>query len=70
MAKFPFEKSKADKEKKGGPKEGSKKEERMDKKQFPMFKKGGCVKKMATGGAVMRGTGCATKGTKYKPQGD
>lgn len=35
-----FEKSGFDKETKGGPKEGSKKEEAMDKKQFNKFKKG------------------------------
>lgn len=64
MAKFPFEKSKADKEVKGKGKEGSKKEEAYDKKQFPGMKCGGKVKRMAEGGMV-RGTGCATKGKKF-----
>ena len=46
MAKKPaktfkqFEKSGFDKERKGGPKEGSKAEEKSDKKQFMKFKKG------------------------------
>jgi hypothetical protein len=34
-----FEKSKFDKEPKNGPKEGSKAEEKLDKKQFAKFKK-------------------------------
>ena len=43
MAKF--EQGPKDKEKKSVGKEGSKKEEKMDKKQMPKFKKGGCVGK-------------------------
>jgi len=65
MAKKPFflfEKSSKDKEK-GGMKEGSAKEEAMDKKQS-RFACGGKVKK-ATGG-MMRGTGAATKGKGFK----
>jgi len=40
-----FEKSKKDVEKKSMGKEGSKKEEKMDKKQMPTYKKGGIVGK-------------------------
>jgi hypothetical protein len=69
MAKFPFEKSKADKESKKGPKEGSKKEESADKKQFPGMKCGGKVKKMASGGMV-RGGGAAVKGKKFDDKND
>ena len=62
-----FEKSKFDKERKKGPKEGTKAEEQGDKKQLPSFACGGRVgkvKRMAEGGMV-RGTGCATKGKKF-----
>lgn len=47
MAKFPFEKSKKDKEIKGKGREGSKKEEAFDAKQkrAPGFKYGGLVGK-------------------------
>lgn len=45
-----FEKSGKDVEVKGKGKEGSKKEEAFDKKQMAGMKKGGDVKKMATGG--------------------
>lgn len=69
MAFKPFEKSKADKETKGGPKEGSKKEELLDMIQAK--KKGaksGGKTKFASGG-IMRGTGCATKGKKFGRNG-
>jgi hypothetical protein len=59
----PFEKSAKDKEKKGGPKEGSKKEEAMDVAQMG-YKRGGTVK--CASGGMMRGTGAATKGKKFQ----
>lgn len=66
MAKAnPFEKSKKDVEKKGGPKEGSKREEFMDMIQAKKkgMKCGGVVGKAA--GGIMRGAGAAVKGTKF-----
>jgi hypothetical protein len=57
-----FEKSSKDTEKKGM-KEGSKKEMMMDKAQMMGMKKGGGVKKMASGGsASARADGIASKG--------
>lgn len=58
-----FEKSGKDKEPKGGPKEGSKKEEMMDKMQVKGMKCGGAVGKSA--GGIMRGAGAAVKGKKF-----
>lgn len=70
MKKNPFEKSSADKEKKGGPKEGSKREEFMDMIQSKKkgMKCGGKVKGKSAGG-VMRGAGAATKGTRFSRSG-
>jgi hypothetical protein len=60
-----FEKSGKDVEVKGKGKEGSKKEEAFDKTQ--MMKKGGGVKKMASGGFTKEANGIARKGlTKAK----
>lgn len=56
-----FEKSGKDVEMKGKGKEGSKKEEAFDKSQM-MMKKGGGVKKMASGGFTREADGVATKG--------
>ena len=57
-----FEKSGKDVEKKGM-KEGSKADMAMDKKQMMGMKKGGGVKKMASGGsASSRADGVASKG--------
>ena len=65
MKKNPFEKSSKDVEKKGGPKEGSKKEEFMDTIQAKKgMKCGGKVKGKAAGG-VMRGAGAAVKGKRF-----
>ena len=68
MAKKPnpfaaFEKSKADVDKKGGPKEGSKKEEAMDRKAMKGMKCGGKVGKSA--GGIARGTGAAVRGKNF-----
>jgi len=61
-----FEKSGKDVEKKGM-KEGSKADMALDKKQMMGMKKGGGVKKMATGGYVRAADGIASKGkTKAK----
>jgi len=68
MAFKPFEKSGKDKEKKGGPKEGSKREEFMDMIQKKKGAKSGGKTKFASGG-IMRGTGCATKGKKFGRNG-
>lgn len=73
MAKKPnpfakFEKSGKDKEAKGGPKEGSKKEDFQDKMQMKGMKAGGKVKGCA-GGGIMRGAGAATKGTRFSRSG-
>lgn len=69
---WPFEASDKDKEPvgKNKPKEGSKKESKMDKKQMPGMKSGGKVKRMATGGMVQRGAGAAVKGKKFNTMGD
>jgi len=64
----PFEKSSKDKEKKGGPKEGSKREEFMDMIQKKKGAKSGGKTNFASGG-IMRGTGCATKGKKFSRNG-
>ena len=55
-----FEKSGKDVEVKGKGKEGSKQEEAFDKSQ--MMKKGGGVKKMASGGFTREADGVTTKG--------
>lgn len=66
--KNPFEKSKKDVEKQGGPKEGSKKEEMLDMMQMKGMKSGGKVKACAAGG-IMRGTGAALRGKKFTRAG-
>ncbi len=65
--KNPFEKSKKDMEKKGGPKEGSKAEEAMDMAQMKGMKCGGKVGKAS--GGIMRGTGAALRGKKFSRAG-
>ena len=57
MAKFPFEKSGSDKERKGGPKEGSTKEEAVDRLQARQAGKGSPAPKgsMPTSKGVMVG---------------
>jgi len=69
MKKNPFEKSKKDVEKKGGPKEGSKREEFMDMIQAKKgMACGGKVRGKAAGG-IMRGTGAAVKGKRFSNGG-
>lgn len=65
--KNPFEKSKKDVEKKGGPKEGSKKEEAQDMMEMKGMKCGGKVGKAA--GGIMRGAGAAVRGKKFSRAG-